>query len=247
MITNSQIKQIHDLRDQGLSKQKVSKLLFLDRGSVRKYWEVEKDTNISGAISNLAILKNNVEGPLQSDYSYLLGMYLSDGYINKMPRTYKLRVFLGKYENTLIELVSNKLSTLLPNNKVNIYPQLHAKCTEVHVHSNLLPDIFPCVDSGEKHLSVIPFESWQLNIVKFYPKEFILGCLHGDGCRYLSRGYTMYNFSNMSSQIRTLFQEACLQIGITTRCYNNKIVAIYKQEYSKIIDSFWVSKSIGES
>ena len=51
-------------------------------------------------------------------YSYILGLYLGDGYINKTARTYRLRIALDKKYSQLNSFAKMNLQTLFPSNKI---------------------------------------------------------------------------------------------------------------------------------
>ena len=58
-------------------------------------------------------------------YAYLLGLYLGDGYIDRMPRTYRMRIFQDQRYVVLIELARRAVSRVRgsPLSKVSIVPQ----------------------------------------------------------------------------------------------------------------------------
>ena len=219
------------LYSNGYNKVQISKKLNIPRGTIND-WLLErtdlKKTSLLEFDPKNYIISNN----LQYEYSYILGLYLGDGYICKTSRTYKLRIGLDIKYNNINNLINNKLQILFPKNKVyklKIKNKIKSKFTmiELSVHSNLLPFLFPQIGKGKKHDRSIELTQWQFEILD--TKWFVMGLFHSDGCYYFNKKSNTYyySFSNLSKQIIDLFQESLniLQINsfITKTLVNNKI------------------------
>jgi predicted AlkP superfamily phosphohydrolase/phosphomutase len=95
----------------------------------------------------------------KESYSYILGLYLGDGYINLSERTYRLRIALDtKYQKVIKECEDN-LIILFPNNKVNNIIRKETT-TYVYVYSNKLPLLFPQHGVGKKSSRKIELFDW---------------------------------------------------------------------------------------
>jgi LAGLIDADG-like domain len=138
-------------------------------------------------------------------YSYILGLYLGDGYINKMKKTYRMRIFLDKKYPTLIEFVKNKLSKLFSKNKIGIVNGIG--CVSISVYNNSLPLIFPQHGFGRKHNRKIELTKYQLEIIDW--NQLLKGLFHSDGCYYKDRGKDYFNFTNVSEDIVNIFKMCC--------------------------------------
>ncbi len=151
-------------------------------------------------------------------YSYLLGMYLGDGYIARYPRAYVLRVYLHQDQRDIAERVGRAITTLLPLNRVNLVSHRHARAMAVTCYSQAWPRIFPQHGPGRKHSRPIILEPWQREIVERHPGEFIRGCIESDGSRHRrivkGKNYPAYSFKNRSSDILRLFKEGCQLLGL---------------------------------
>ena len=158
---------------------------------------------------------------LFESYVYLLGLYLGDGYINKMPRTYKLRFFLGSVYPNIIESCEDALAILLPRNSVRTFQKSNEACVEVMVMNKFLPDFFPQHGPGRKHERDIVLWEWQQIAVDALPFTFLRGLIFSDGSRtnniVKGKNYPRYEFCNVSSDIKRLFTETCDQLGIHWR------------------------------
>jgi hypothetical protein len=164
-------------------------------------------------------------------YSYLLGIYLGDGYISRTRKTYRLEVSLHERQTGVIERVAQAIITLGPGHPVG--RRRRGAVTIVNAYANAWPLLFPQHGAGRKHLRPIVLEAWQRNIVEQHPTEFLRGCIESDGCRLrrivAGRNYPAYSFSNHSSDILDLFVWTCGLIGLRPRRANRVIVSLARR------------------
>jgi hypothetical protein len=167
-----------------------------------------------------------------SSYSYLLGMYLGDGYIARMPRTHVLRIYLHKDQREVVERVRRAISTLLPERRVGRVRD-HESVTMVTCYFGHWPVLFPQHGPGRKHRRRIALESWQRDIGIRHPGEFIRGCIESDGCRHRrlvkGRNYPAYAFKNRSEDILSLFAWGCDLLGIRYRRANRVTISLARR------------------
>ena len=82
-------------------------------------------------------------------------------------------------------------------------------------------------------------EPWQREIVEAFPREFLRGLLHSDGCRTVNRfttrlpsgreaeyAYPRWFFSNRSADIRALFCASCDRLGIRWTQSNPRNISV---------------------
>ena len=117
-----------------------------------------------------------------NDYSYLLGLYLGDGYIDRSPRTYRLHVYLHRDDHVVIAKAARAIRTLRPGHPVGF--RRTGAMVIVNAYSNDWPRLFPQHGPGRKQERVIVLDGWQRDIVERCPAEFARGCLDSDGCRH---------------------------------------------------------------
>ncbi len=170
-------------------------------------------------------------------YAYLLGLYLGDGCIARLARTYSLRLSLdAKYPNVVAEARA-VLEACFPTNRVSLHAAGPRRTTMVLcIHGNHLPCLFPQHGHGKKHERRIELEPWQSEHVDDAPWPLIRGLIQSDGCRYLNRTgpyvYPSYGFGQLSVDIRRIFTQACDRVGIDrtysryTRIYRRASVAL---------------------
>jgi len=148
-------------------------------------------------------------------YVYLLGLYLGDGCISRMPRTYVLRIFLNDGQPHVIAEAARAISHLVPR-RVGL--GRIGRVVVVRAYWGGWPSMLPQHGKGRKHLRRIALEPWQEKLVASHPDQFVRGCIHSDGCphRRIVRGknYPAYGFSNRSSDILNLFAWTCRLLEI---------------------------------
>ena len=169
-------------------------------------------------------------------YSYLLGQYLGDGHINKMNRTYKLRIFNDVKYVKLNDFIFKKLKEAFPKNKINsCFYQNHII---TYVYSNKIPKLFPQHGKGLKNSRDVRLLKWQYDLLNY--KYLFAGLLHSDGCIYIDRGYKMCIFSNTSNDILNLFTECCDKLNLRYTITKNHVNIRRRKEVS------WISENIGD-
>lgn len=155
---------------------------------------------------------------IRSNYSFLLGMYLGDGYIIKFPRTYRMVISCHKKQVEIINEIKIKLKSIFVNNKVSTLDK-KSNCTIVGLYSCALPEIFPqhkfkadprlvSKNGKNKHAKNIYLLKWQKRIVKEYPLDFLRGLMYSDGTVIRPRKGEPANgieFVNKSKDICELF------------------------------------------
>jgi hypothetical protein len=133
------------------------------------------------------------------------------------------------------------MRAVMPKNRVLIQ-QLPYRAVEISSSSKAWPLLFPQHGPGRKHLRKIELAPWQKEIAKRFPREFLRGLIHSDGCRVLNRvngnDYPRYLFDQVSDDIRGLFCDACDLLGIKYTFSKWKTVSIARADSVAILDSF---------
>lgn len=175
-------------------------------------------------------------------YSYLLGVYLGDGYIAPHPRgVFRLRISLDPAYPKLIDEVCLAIPTVLTGARVSHQQRRGpwGRWTEVGSYSKAWPCLFPQHGQGKKHERPVELRPWQVELVKRAPEQFLRGLVHSDGCRFENTGRSgwrapRYSFSNLSDDIIALFCWACelLELGWTES--NNTIYVSRKADVARM-------------
>ena len=108
------------LRAEGCATKTIARRLGIARSTVR-YW-LDRCAGVAQSAEAIGLKPIQCgfdsHHQHQPEYAYLLGMYLGDGCISRMPRTYVLRIFLHRKQIDVIERVNHALRSLLPDHRV---------------------------------------------------------------------------------------------------------------------------------
>lgn len=216
MRTESERQLAFQLKEKGLNNTEIAKVTGVPRKTIVDWFAKGQEYVVkSSRTLNDIIEELKRDSTMRLAYSYVLGLYLGDGYINKFPRTYRLRVALDKKYPKLNEYAAGKMRQLLPHNDVGIvnFPT-HIN---ISVYSKDLAMMFPQHGVGKKHSRNVSLQTWQHALLD--DVQFLKGLFHSDGCFYretINEKYTYerFCFSNMSRDIQRMFQAACQRHGI---------------------------------
>jgi hypothetical protein len=215
------------LRDEeGLSARNVAERLGLAIGTVRDWhagkvpWHSRPTPNgepreLCGECGQASHCREDL-GPF---YVHLLGLYLGDGTISAQRRgVHRLRVFLDKKYPLTVDECAQSMQATLPASKV--YRLLTpSNCYSVSAYSRSWPCLFPQHGPGMKHTRPIFLARWQQELAKTWPEQLLKGLIQSDGCRSYSTGrggwtQPRYAFSNVSTDITSIFCSACDCLGL---------------------------------
>lgn len=110
-------------------------------------------------------------------YAYLLGLYLGDGWVGRMGRSWVLQISLDvAYPNIVREAASATARVA----SAHVRALLRANKSTVILQSSggHWPNLFPQHGPGKKHERRIELVEGQLLITHQYPREFIRGLIH---------------------------------------------------------------------
>ena len=182
---------------------------------------------------------------LEADYVYLLGLYLGDGMLTRMPNkpVWKLRIFQDAKYTELIAS-GERAMRVVSGRRAAHSPKIG--CVDSHAHWKHWICLFPQHGSGPKHSRRIELEDWQLNLVDQFPRELVKGLIESDGCRITNfaivRGkryeYPRYFFSNRSADIQALFRWGCDLIGVEYRQDGPWNISVARRASVAILDEF---------
>ena len=192
----------------------------------------------------------------RASYSYLLGIYLGDGYISKASRHPVLEIALdASYPGIAKECGKAIWEVAGTRPRASLRVTEVGESIRVAAGSPIWPAAFPQHGPGKKHNRTIALESWQQEIVDEWPRQFIRGLIHSDGSRSVNRftvdlpsgareyAYVRYFFTNLSADIRALFCTSCERLGIRWTQSSYKNISIASRHSVDLLDSFVGPKS----
>lgn len=152
----------------------------------------------------------------QQSYTYLLGLYLGDGWLSEhRRRVFRLRIALDARYGDIIDECAHAMATV---SRRAVGRTRAPGCIVVGAYWKHWPCVFPQHGRGRKHRRTIELTTWQQDLVRRYPDRLLRGLIHSDGCRFLNRvngtDYPRYQFRNTSEGIRVIFRSACGWFGI---------------------------------
>lgn len=183
-----------------------------------------------------------------SQYAYLLGLYLGDGCLSAThrPGVWRLRIFADSRYPGIVEECAAAMRAIFPRQRANRLARRASRCLEISMYSKHWLCLFPQHGAGRKHHRVIELSTWQREIVEQTRELFLRGLIHSDGCRIVAherqagreRDAPRYLFSNRSEDIKGLFCESCDALGIRWTRPSDREIAIYRLASVATMDRF---------
>jgi hypothetical protein len=180
-------------------------------------------------------------------YTYLLGQYLGDGSIQRVGRSFALRVFCCDAYPQIKDEVEAAMRAVTGNSVFRVQAE---GCTAVQSNTKRWLHLFPQHGPGKKHTRPIMLEPWQLELVMQDPRPLIRRLIQSDGCRITNwterivggttkrYTYPRYFFCNVSDDIRRIFTDALDLLGIAWRQSNPRNISIARREAVAALDEF---------
>ena len=183
-------------------------------------------------------------------YAVLLGLYLGDGIVAKVPRSYQLRLYFDDAYPELIDDAEAMMQLVAVDSRTH-------RCRDgrghnmqiVHCGWKRWPEFFPQYGPGRKHERPIVLAPWQQEIVDEHPWELLRGMLHSDGCRTVNRfktklpsgrvaeyAHPRWFFSNMSADILGIFTRTCEAVGVRWTKSNHRNISVAHRHSVALLD-----------
>lgn len=234
--------RVLDLWGRGVAKKSIARTTGVPRSTVRGW--IRQFAGVAQPVeaADLKSAKWGFESLHQhqfAPYAYVLGLYLGDGCISWHRGSHKLRIFLNRRQEDVLERCLSAVQELRPANRVGLVHR--GQVAEVVSYSKGWPALFPQHGTGLKHLRQIRLQAQQESIIERFPGEFLRGLIDSDGCKHgrIVRGkdYPAYSFSNRSEDILRIFGWACDLLAIGWRRSNRVTISIARRDAVKRLDS----------
>jgi hypothetical protein len=221
------VKEALRLRDEeGLGARKVARHLGLSVGTIRD-WHAGKLPKHSlpasdGASPDICPQCGHEQHCFQGlgpSYLHLLGLYLGDGCISTHRRgVHRLRVALDKKYPLIVDECAKSMGNVLRDSRVHVL-LTPSNYFSVSSYSRSWPCLFPQHGPGVKHDRSIYLVDWQQQLAERWPRQLVKGLIQSDGCRFVNTGrggwrHPRYAFSNVSTDITSIFCSACDCLGL---------------------------------
>jgi hypothetical protein len=190
-------------------------------------------------------------------YCDLLGAYLGDGCLTaSSPYSASLAISLDSNYPGIVAEVERATIAVFSDVLPRRFFRKEGSVSVVQVSHPCLPFAFPQHGSGRKHKRDIRLAGWQRELTHSWPKDFLRGLIHSDGCRTINRfktklpsgriaeyEYPRYFFSNLSADIRAIFCEHCELLGIRWTQSNHRNISVSHRKSVALLDQFIGPKS----
>jgi hypothetical protein len=241
------VERARRLCDQGLIDRDVARITGVSIGAVQKWRTGLRRAPGTGREPSCPRCD---ERPLDEPaYSYLLGLYLGDGWLYHGRReVFALSISCSDDWPGLITAAKNAMLAVMPVSSVFCVKRVGM--TEVKSASKHWLCLFPQHGTGRKHTRRIELAQWQRTTVEQYPGDFARGLFHSDGYRGVNRvrrtwgtgerwyEYPRYLFVNKSEDILRLCGETLDRLGVAWRFSKPNTISVAKREAVARLDEF---------
>ncbi len=242
MRTVEEVRRVQALARSGLNHCEIARATGIPRSTIRTW--LRGDLPHSARQSAKQVYTRSVPDPPAEAFAYLFGLYLGDGWLTHHPRdVYRLGIALDSQYPRIIASCVAAIRCVMPQNRVRVAKHPVHNYVNVHCYSKQWPTLFPQHGAGLKHKRRIALEQWQGRLLENQVDQLLRGLIHSDGCRAINRikgkyEYPRYQFSNRSSDIRTIFTGACDELGIHWTQMNRYNVAVSRRADVALLDTF---------
>jgi hypothetical protein len=218
------------LREQGLHATEIARRTGVPRGTVRDWLggRLPRRSGVGTGTTSCSACGGAEHdfAALPPSYVYLLGLYLGDGCISAHRRAvYKLRIVLDVAYPGIVRSCESAIREVNPGRRVQrvgrrsgYVERPDVSSVEVYSYSKAWLCLFPQHGPGRKHQRTIELGDWQRELLGRHTREMLRGLIHSDGCRFINTGrkwrHPRYSFSNLSSDIRNIFCDACRLLDV---------------------------------
>jgi hypothetical protein len=201
----------------GLSDYEIGRRTGVSRSSIQRW-------RTGGAPQPACDPPLNWRVPDRRSYSYLLGIYLGDGYLaNASARSPVLEISLDPRYPGIVEECSIAIRRVVgARARASLRATPRGEAIRLVAASRFWPLAFPQHGLGKKHERAIVLASWQQDIIDRFPHEFLRGLIHADGSRVVNRfkaklatGLHEYEYPRYFLRICRLTSEGCFARHVT--------------------------------
>ena len=247
MYPQATVDRARRLSGQGLIDREVAQITGVSIGAVQK-WRTGR-RRVPGKERASGCPRCERRYLDEPAYSYLLGLYLGDGWLTRGHRdVYALSIACCDDWPGLLVAAKSAMSAVMPAS--GVFSVHRIGMTEVKSTSKHWPCLFPQHGPGRKHMRKIELADWQRGIVERHPGDFARGLFHSDGYRGVNRvcrrwdgeehwyEYPRYLFVNNSADILRLCGHALDRLGVEWRFSKPTTISVARKDAVARLDEF---------
>ena len=242
------------LIDEGVNDSAIGRELGIPRRTVRE-WRVGLRTGSGGRTESWSGKRASAcfrctGGFVDEEaYTYLLGVYLGDGYLTPHPRgVYRLRISCDLRYPEIINEIATHIVIVRGTDTVGFASR--TGCVDVNAYWKHWFCLFPQHGPGRKHERRIKLASCQQALVATNPKAMIRGLIQSDGSRHINEvtrtlasgpkryQYPRYIFTNASEDILEIFTATLDTLGIDWTRTTARDVSVARRDDVAFVDTF---------
>jgi hypothetical protein len=233
------------LAREGLTSSAISRLTGIPRTTVRSWLGLGSTQQERRTQRRRRWAPNWTDLPA-AEYAYLLGLYLGDGHVVAVGRTFRLCLSLDGAYPGIVAAAAETLAAIVPANNVAVRTRSVSRCVDVSCYWLEWPRLLPQHGPGRKHTRPIALAGWQEEITHRHPEAMLRGLIHSDGCRFVAvvrkngreYSYVRYDFSNRSDDIKSIFCDHLDLMGVRWRRIGNKSISVARMADVAVLDRF---------
>ncbi len=145
--SNAEYAEVMALIARGLNDCETARATRIPRSTVRDWRNLPpRDDRLNACGATCTICghpEHDFQALPQPSYAHLLGMYLGDGSIDPMPRTWRLRIALDMAWPQIVSECASSMQAVFPDNRIMSYrAEAGSRCGVVSVYSKQLVCLF---------------------------------------------------------------------------------------------------------
>jgi hypothetical protein len=244
--SQAEVHEVHRLFAQGLNDSAVARESGIPRSTVREWRHRRAPDEPMPACARRGHPEHDYAAPPARDYAYVLGAYLGDGHMIRLPRdVFGLTIYCTLMHINVAWWIALATESVI-GKRVAMCPDPTENVIYVRSYSKQWPCLLPQHGKGRKHERPIVLTDWQQRIVDAHPEQLVRGLIHSDGSRHLNRvrvrgrryAYPRYEFSNRSDDIRRIFCDGCDALGVDWRVMNRDAISVARRASVAKLDVF---------
>jgi hypothetical protein len=145
------VARVRELASYGLNNSQIARLTGISRAAIRDWLRPDSTRLLVPTCAVCGHEAHDFDQLPERQYSYLLGIYLGDGMIARMPRCLVLRVFMDSRYSNIIAEVADVMHAVMPKSLASVYAHPRHDVVTIASYSKAWACLLPQHGAGRKH------------------------------------------------------------------------------------------------